>query len=135
MTFDFDKNKTPFKFHLNNSNSHIVYLQNLGKTAEDVTVNAVGTGIALTTVTYEFVDRAENDETSFDISVGNDKPGNTITLKICVNLKETISADKIGMSMVEINLPSGYEFKNETIMYNYLRNTRNLDVKVKLRLF
>jgi hypothetical protein len=64
----------------------------------------------------------------FDIKVRITKPYLT-SIKIAIYVK----SKRIGMAIVEINLPSGYEYEDEKEMYNYLNHKgKTVNVKVGL---
>lgn len=118
--------------NLNDENSNNLKEIELSQTTNDVSLNVSGSGLASVSVTYDFVvPNYFNNTDSFDIQVGSKINETSITLNIKVKFipKESSESKTRGMAIVEINLPTGFEFVDEKKIFTNL-NAMKANVKV-----
>lgn len=109
--------------YIHESNATAVQQKRLNRIPDSVRMNAEGKGIAFTAVSCEYVQLTNETGANYELNVGarltnNDKVI-TITTKARA-MTENVNADVKGMSLVEVALPSGFEFRNEEQMYKDL---------------
>lgn len=121
---------TLLEFNIDEKNSIEVQKKVMKGTPEKVGMNANGTGIAFAAISCDYVETTKEIGAHFELRVGarlsnNDK---IITVDIETRAIDSAGADVKGMSLVEVQLPSGFEFRNEENIYAKLSS---IGVKVR----
>lgn len=92
-------------------------------------MNANGKGIAFAAISCDFYEKANNSATSYALNVGASLSSydQIITINVGAMANTSGIGDVRGMTLIEVQLPTGYEFRNDEQMYNSLSH---LGVKV-----
>lgn len=121
---------TLLEFNIDEKNSIEVQQKLIKGTPGMVSMNANGTGIAFAAVSCDYIEITDEDAANFELRVGSRLSSNdkTITVEIETRAIDSADADVKGMSLVEVQLPSGFEFDKEENIYTKLSN---IGVKVR----
>lgn len=120
MTFDGNKEQIFQIIEKNSQNVQQVQLQMKPNFIQTVQLNVTGTGIGFAAVSCDFVNKIKQVASSFFLSVGSELENGSkaIKLTVCTNY---IPEGRTGMAIVEINLPSGFKFQQQSKMYQKLQ--------------
>lgn len=134
IVFKNENEITLHEFKINGLNANEVQQKKLITIPQNVQVNAYGTGIAFAAISCDYSEKAHEKakEGNFELRLGVDlsKNGQIITIYISTRaMTENKDSDIKGMTLAEVELPSGFEFRNMTQMYEELKG---YGVKVSL---
>lgn len=136
MTIELKYNGPSELITLTKENSHKVHNLKFEKKAKDFKFNANGTGNAVISLTYDFF--VPINELTAGASYLLSVTKNFINNRNCLELTIFVSSKKNGpdpvMPLIEINLPSGFEFEDEQKIYDNLNKKYKMNVKVKIYL-
>lgn len=126
VEFNYDRDLIePFNpFNVLEANANDIQQEKLQRVpAGEVHINANGAGIAFAAVTCEYVEKVDKVGGNFELDVGAELTDNDTVVSINIVTRamvENATADVSGTSLIEVQLPSGYEFRNEEKMYKLL---------------
>lgn len=110
-------------FNVLEANANDIQQKKLQRIPGEVRINANGIGIAFAAVTCEYVEKVDKVAGNFELKVGAELTDNDTIVSINIETRamvENAAADVKGTSLIEVQLPSGYEFRNEEQMYKML---------------
>lgn len=122
-------------FNVYESNANEFQQKMLQKVPTQIRMNAHGRGIAFVEISCGYFEKMPNVGNNYELMVGSELAFDekSITIHITTRaMPEHPSADVQGMTLLEVELPSGFEFKNEEQIYDDLIS---FGVKVRLNLF
>lgn len=108
------ENNSELQFIINDDNRLTLQVQDLKAFAKIVNYNAEGTalegnGIAYLQFTRSFFTVVETRKAQFDVRAVPQQQGNTLNLKVCANFIAKGNVTSSGMTLIDVQLPSGYE--------------------------
>lgn len=131
IDFTSDKNNETLQtIVIADKNVTAVHKQVLKSLPEKIHVNVNGNGIAFTAVTCEHMkpinEAKPNDdigefEKSYELFVGASLTDDDRSIIVNITTRAVKTSNELGMSLLEIELPSGYKFADEKKMYDKLK--------------
>lgn len=124
MTFDGNKER---KIEINENDTlkiHELDLNMKPSYIQTVHLTANGTGIGYAGISCNFVTKKiVEKQSSFFLSVGTnlENESKIIKLKICTYYNPEASKTYYGMAIIEVNLPSGFKFQDQKLIYQKLQ--------------
>lgn len=119
-------------FNVHESNSKNLQQKLLKGGPTMIKMKAHGKGLAFVEISCEYFKEMTNAGKNYELRVSSERTvdAKTITIHIAVRaMAENIDADVRGMTLLEVELPSGFEYRNEEQIYKQLANS---GVKVRL---
>lgn len=107
-------------FTIQNWNATAVQQKLLSKIPDRVSLNAQGKGMGYAAVSCEYFIKAKNAGENFELIVRGElsEADEIVTIHIKTRASPTnADADVTGMSLVEVELPSGFKFREEEAMF------------------
>lgn len=126
--FKYDENLVE-SFGIYEWNANNIQQKRLQGYPKQIQLNANGHGIAFAAISCEYFLKANNSAKGYALNVGASLSSNDqiITINVGAMANTSVIGDVKGMSLIEIQLPTGYEFRYEEQMYKSLSH---LGVKV-----
>ncbi|XP_055345763.1 CD109 antigen-like [Paramacrobiotus metropolitanus] len=110
-------------FMISNENAVVLQAYEPKSVNDRISVAATGTGTALAQITWLYNVRVVPEKPMFDVKVNADAVNNNLQLTICARY---LGNEVSNMVVMEINLPSGYQFEEEQA--NSLANDINSEL-------
>lgn len=110
------ENQRKAEFNISEANALVLQSKGLKPDARRFELSASGNGFAIFQVTYSCNVNVEDPKRSFEIKAESIYTGkdNLLHLKICASFIPVGNQTQTGMTLVEVYLPSGYEYDAET---------------------